>query len=224
MFFCLISGTQSIRIVARYVFLCKHLPFDLRLMFLRSLSLAKLFFNAGTWDRLSKLAADKISSAYHRSLKTVTLHKDPKARITNIFVRAETNMPSIEIVLSCARLSVLRRLVVLDVRWTLALLHHTLNIKNGWLQMARDDWEWLRKFADADIPPFSDSDNFLLFLRSVPNTGWAALLKKARIRCLSLQRIQADRTTLVRFQKSVFEDFGHKLDEAVGEGDEPWQC
>ena len=50
------------------------------------------------------------------------------------------------------------------------------------------------------------------------------MLKKARIRCLVLQRIQADRTTLVRFQKSVFEDFGHKLDEAVDEGGEPWQC
>ena len=90
--------------------------------------------------------------------------------------------------------------------------------------MARDDWDWLRKFADNDFPPCSESDNFLFFLRSVPKTGWSVLLKKVRIRCFALQRIQADKTTLVRFQKSVFENFGHKLDEAVDEGDEPWQC
>ena len=66
-------------------------------MFLRSLTYSKLFYNCGTWSVLSKAAHDKFSLAYHRSFKTIMLHKDPKEHVSNLAVRAQCNMPSIDV-------------------------------------------------------------------------------------------------------------------------------
>ena len=74
------------------------------------------------------------------------------------------------------------------------------------------------------MPAVEDFDNFRLFLSSTPKTRWTALLKKARTRNLGLQRIQADRETLDRFQTAVFRKFGNADVDEQGDHDKAWPC
>jgi len=103
----------------------------------------------------------------------------------------------------------MRRLIVLNIPWTTALIQQTTRLKEGWGSMFKQDWNWLQQYGDPHLPAVEDFDNFRLFLSSTPKTRWTALLKKARARNLGLQRIQADRETLDRFQTAVFRKFGN---------------
>ena len=90
--------------------------------------------------------------------------------------------------------------------------------------MFKQDWYWLQQYGDPHLPAVEDFDNFRLFLSSTPKTRWTVLLKKARARNLGLQRIQADRETLDRFQTSVFRKFGNADVDEQGDRDKAWPC
>ena len=181
-----------------------QLPLQTTLMFLNSLSLSKLFFNCGTWTSLSDLAMKKLDSCYHRSLRMVTLHRDPAQHVTNVRLRALSNLPPVSVWLSRSRLSLLRRLHSLAIPWTFSLLQHTYQVPNGGARMVEKDWDWLRTHGDAELPRFTDSNHVQLFLTAITKESWSGLLRKARGRVIMLQRVQADRDALTRFQDSIF--------------------
>ena len=95
----------------RSIFGNKHLFMSRRLLFWRSLSCSKLLFNQGTWSALSRKALTKLDSTFHQGLKRVTLSLKPQDSPTNLNVRAQVGMPTVDVLATCARLTLLRKVV-----------------------------------------------------------------------------------------------------------------
>ena len=44
--------------------------------------------------------------------------------------------------------------------------------RDGWARLVRDDWAWLRDYSDTGLPHFEDTDNAIIFLKSVTKNSW----------------------------------------------------
>ena len=83
------------------------------------------------------------------------------------------------------------------------------------------DWGWPRKFGDDQLPPWEDKQSVSLALATFNKNSWSALLKRARCRCIGLERITVDRDALAKFQDEIFEAFGVRDTQA---SDQQWRC
>ena len=93
--------------------------------------------------------------------------------------------------------------------------------------MLRSDWAWLQKYGDSTLPSWDDTQQVSIVLTIIPKTSWSSLLKRARARCIGLERILVDRDTVRKFQDqllSVFvPNFGSKpREDERGDGEEDW--
>ena len=140
-------------------------------------------------------------------------------------IRAKANAPSLEVILSCARLSLFRRIADIGVPFVTAVIQRTGSIANGWLKEVHRDWDWLCEHTKQSLPAFLDLEGVHMFITAVSANAWKKMLKRARTAHLSLQRIQADREALGRFQRTVFKQFGLdcETDEKIQE-EEQWRC
>ena len=107
------------------------------------------------------------------------------------------------------------------ITWILALVQASSRVDRGWSQLVALDWVWLRKFGDDQLLPWEDTQSVSLALAISNTNSWSALLKRARCRCIGLERIIVDRGAFAKFQDEIFEAFGVRDTQA---SDQQWRC